>query len=310
MIRYGRVKFFVAGLLIVAFGAAILWANRSGRTGEVASELVEVAAPKAENEGKLVMVSGTPELVDGGVIVDEEAGLSVQNALSYSRIPYQKVYAQKSREVVVDKGEDKNDPYDDVTRTEHYIAKTWIIANQNRDEVVSDGFERHENPPASNLSPYHGLSTLRIAGFEVESVDVGSYLHTKNEGFTPEELEQACGEYITRSELDLKAVTSEHGTGMLATGNDIGDVQVLFGYETLEGADPVTLIARQRGDKLVIEEDDLVSTSESTQPGIVSKDEFIHAISEEDASSRRIGIGALVVGAVLVVFSLDKSRSR
>ena len=74
-------KALIAGLIIAGFGVAMLLANKPERAQSVADELVEATSVLPENEGKLVMVSGTPELVDGGKLVDEETGLKVENAL-------------------------------------------------------------------------------------------------------------------------------------------------------------------------------------------------------------------------------------
>lgn len=90
---------------------------------------------------------------------------------------------------------------------------------------------------------------------------------------------------------------------MLSSGDDIGDVRVTFSYTTLEGAEPVTVIGRQRGDKLVFEENDLVSESEHTRPGTVSKEEFVASLAAEDKRSSIIGIVVLVVGVVITVLS-------
>lgn len=299
------IKVLIAGLAIVAFGIAVLLSNGAERAEKVADELVQASAVSPENEGKLVIVSGTPELVNGGVIVDEEAGLRVENAIHYSRVPYQQVYALEKREVVVDRGEDKLSKDDDKTKTEYYVVRTWINADQKRDAVISATSGQYENPPAIPLSAYHASGDLRLSGFQISSSDVFDYIHTKIAGFTKEELNEACGSYITRSEIGLRAVTDEDGDGVLSSGDEIGDVHVLFSYETLEGADPVTLIGRQRGDKVVFEDDDPISDSEHVQPGVVSKEEFVDLITAEDASSRRIGIIAVVIGAIVLLLSLD-----
>jgi len=148
------------------------------------------------------------------------------------------------------------------------------------------------------------MGDLRLAGFKISAGDVSPYLHKSTGTFTPEELAATCGEYIVRSELDLKVVERKDGDGMLSTGSDIGDVQVLFSYQKLDKADPVTLIGRQQGDELVLVEDDIVSKLEQVQEGTVSREEFLDSISSEDASSRMIGIGFTVVGAVLLIYSL------
>jgi hypothetical protein len=300
-------KVLIAGLVILGFSVAILFANSADRAETIADELIEVTSVSPENEGRLVMLSGTPELANGGVIVDEEAGLQVENTVYYSRVPYQKVYSLKKREVVVDQGEDKYSEADDITEIEYYIAEEWIVANSERDEVVTRMFERYENPPKLPLSAYHASGDLRIAGFRVSAADVYDHLQTKIESFTPSELQEACGSYIVRSELNLQPVLNEYGRGMLSSGDKIGDVHVRFSYETLEGADPVTIIGRQRGEAIVLEDDDLVSESERVQAGIVSKEAFMASITKEDASSRKIGVIGLVLSAIVLLLSLNWS---
>ena len=299
-----RPKLLIASIVIVALGIAMMLANSEDRAKEVADELVEASSVESQNEGKLVIVSGTPELADGGVIVDEETGLQVSNALSYSRVPYQKVYKEESREVVVDRGEDKIRDFDDKKRTEYYVVEEWINADSSREPYVNDVSGRLENPEPVNLPAYHKMGDLRLAGFKISAGDVSPYLHKSTGTFTPEELAATCGEYIVRSELDLKVVEDKDGDGMLSTGSDIGDVQVLFSYQKLDSADPVTLIGRQQGDELVLVEDDVVSELEQVQEGTISREEFLDSISSEDSSSRMIGIGFTVVGAVLLIYSL------
>lgn len=299
-----RPKLLIASIVIVALGIAMMLANSEGRAKEVADELVEASSVESQNEGKLVIVSGTPEIADGGVIVDEETGLQVSNALSYSRVPYQKVYKEESREVVVDRGEDKIRDFDDKKRTEYYVVEEWINADSSREPYVNDVSGRLENPEPVNLPAYHKMGDLRLAGFKISAGDVSPYLHKSTGTFTPEELAATCGEYIVRSELDLKVVEDKDGDGMLSTGSDIGDVQVLFSYQKLDSADPVTLIGRQQGDELVLVEDDVVSELEQVQEGTISREEFLDSISSEDSSSRMIGIGFTVVGAVLLIYSL------
>lgn len=299
-----RPKLLIASIVIVALGIAMALANSEDRAKKVAGELVEASSVEPQNEGKLVIISGTPELADGGVIVDEETGLQVSNAISYSRVPYQKVYKEESREVVVDRGEDKLRDFDDKTRTEYHVVEAWINADSSREPYVSGDGARHENPEPVNLPAYHKMGDLLLAGFKISAGDVSPYLHHSTGTFTPEELATTCGEYIARSELDLKVVERKDGDGMLSTGSDIGDVQVLLSYQRLDSADPVTLIGRQQGDELVLVEDDVVSELEQVQAGAISREEFLDSITSEDSSSRMIGIGFIVVGAILLVFSL------
>lgn len=298
-----RLVLLIASLAALIFGAAVLLANSQQRVDAIAEELVEATEVLPENEGKLVIVSGTPQLADGGILVDEEANLRVENAVYYGRIPYQKVYAEKKEEVVVDKGEDKISDVDDKKETRRYVVEEWIVANHEREAVINTTM-RYENPSPSNLAAYHAFGDLRLSGFQISYADVSNYITTEKGSFTQEELAQSCGHYITRSEIDLQPTTSELGYGMLSSGNEVGDVIVTFDYETLTNAEPVTIIGRQRGDELVLEDEDLVSESEQVQPGVVSKDEFLASITSEDTSSRKYGIGSLVLGGVLLVLSL------
>ena len=299
-----RPKLLIAGIVIMAIGIAMVLANTEDRAKKVADALVEATSVDPQNEGKLIIVSGTPELADGGVIVDEETGLQVSNAVSYSRVPYQKVYKEESREVVVDQGEDKVSDVDDTTRTEYYVAQEWINADSSRDPYVDGDGGRYENPDPVNLPAYHKMGDLRLSGFKISAADVSRYLHRSTGKFTQEELAAHCGEYIVRSEINLKVVPDKNGDGMLSTGSGIGDVQVLFSYEKLDSADPVTLIGRQQGDELVLADEDDVSELEQVQEGTVSKEEFLDSITAEDATSRKIGIGFIVVGALVFIYSL------
>jgi len=210
-----RPKLLIAGLVVVAFGVAVMFANGSERAEAVADELVEATAVLPENEGKLVIVSGTPQLADGGIITDEEAGLRVENAVYYSRVPLQKVYVKKQRQVVVDEGEDKLSEVDDVKEIEYYVAQEWIGASHEREAEVSVTSVRYENPSRVKLDAYHASGDLRICGFGISAADVRDHIETATRWFAQGELEAACGSYITRSEIGLRAVTDENGHGML-----------------------------------------------------------------------------------------------
>ncbi len=157
------------------------------------------------------------------------------------------------------------------------------------------------------MDVYTASGDLRIAGFAVRSVDVSDYVVTKECRFTQQELAAACGQFITRSELDLQAV-DEDGIGILSSGDEVGDVQVRFSYDTPESAEPVALVGRQRGDGIVLEEEDQLSDAEHVRAGIVSREQFLDAISAEDATSRWYGVGFLVVGAIPFLASLNLGR--
>ena len=299
----------IVGLAMIVFGVASVLANGSDRAAAVADELVEASTVTPENEGKLVIVSGTPALAEDDIIVDEEADLKIKSALYYSRVPYQKVYVLKSRKVVVDKGDDLISTTDDETKTEYYVAEEWINANHKRDEVITRTARRYENPPAVNLKAFHATGDLRLAGFKISPVLVSDYIQTQKGWFPAEVLQEYCEHYIIRSELDLKAVTDDLGRGMLSNGDEIGCVHVTFSFDTLTGAEPVTVIGRQREGELVADESGLITESEATQAGVVSREAFLDSISGEDSSSRAIGYGFVAAGVVLALVSVLDFRA-
>ena len=71
----------------------------------------------------------------------------------------------------------------------------------------------------------------------------------------------------------------------------------------------MTVIGRQSGDRIVFEDDELVSEAERVRPGTVSREEFLYSITSEDASSRKYGVGEMVVGVILCLLSLNWRRS-
>ncbi len=304
----GRWILLIVGIVILGFSIAIMSANREGRAAEIGNELIETTEVLPENEGKLVIVSGIPTLSDGGVIADKEAGLQVENAVYYSRVPYQKVYEEEERKVIVDEGEDKYSPVDDVVEYEYYVVKTWIPASADREAVIVNSGTKYENPPAVNMKSLYASGALSIGSFRVSPADVSDYLVREERGFTPDELLESCGEYVRNSGIDFWVDENQYGDGMLSNGDDIGSVHVVFSYETLEGAKPVTVIGRQRGNQLVLEEDGPVSEAEQVQAGLISKEQFLASITAEDASSRTIGVVGIVLGAVLSVFAVGGEK--
>ena len=308
MLRTGGI--IITGLIVIILGLAIIATNDGEKTAFLDEELVETTAVLPENEGKLVIVSGTPRLADDGLIVDGETNLRVENALYYERVPLQKVYKEETREIVVDKGEDKVSEDDDKKKTEHHIVTDWIAADIQRDAVVTNDFESYENPPAINLGRYSESNALTLGDFIIDSTDVFDYVQTANNYFTEEELRESCGDYIIKSELDLNPVTDENGHGLLSSGDEIGDVHVIFSYKTLEKAEPVTMIGRQTGNQLVVEHGKLLSNKELVRAGLVSKEDFLASTRAKNASSRKAGIVLMVIGAIIFLFSFNWKKTR
>ncbi len=292
--KYRRI-IIIINVILLPFNIAILNANKPSRTAGIAEALMETNVVLPENEGKLVMVSGTPTLENDGTIIDEEAGLQVTNAVMYTRQPYQLVYVLKKEEVVVDKGEDKLSDVDDKKELRIYVASDWIFADEKRKEIIRYGLKKYKNPPAIDMSHLYASNDMRIGEFLCSATDI-SYKKTKEAYFTKEELEKNCKEYIKNTGLNLKVIEDgDLKRGKLSSGNKIGDVKVLISYTTLESVEPVTIVGRQSGNTIVIDEAEGVNTQEHVLRGIVSKEEYVAFISREDAQSRKIAIVSIVV---------------
>lgn len=290
-------KGLIIGAAIAGFGIAILNANQAERSDKIEAALVETNAVLPENEGKIVLVSGTPFLENDGLLADGECGFQVTNALLYRRVPYQKVYAVHEERVK------KVVSGDEYYETRKYVVKDWILANRERDPVVSVSWigTKYENPPAVNLKPFVTKNPLHLGEFTISAhKNIAKFITTETRGFPPEELEKNCGEYIKNSGLDLKVTKNKDGFGMLSNGSDIGDVCVNFSYETLEGAEPITVVGKQIGNTVVFDEEQGLSDEEHILEGTMSKEEFITSIRSEDRTSRKIGYGMIAAGLLMV----------
>ncbi len=316
MIKEGRGKLLIAGLVILFFGIAILSANRAERTDQIAEELVETATLSRENEGKLILLAGTPGLKAPAGVTDEGAGLSVEgDILHYGRRPLMKVYISRKEQVPIEKDNYGNYTYE----TWEVLGTMWGSANIAHEDVFINGLLRSddrdvdgnryptgtfENPPPVEMDEFRVRHDLYIGEFKVDYSDVSSYVDTETAGFTKTQLEPVRDKYEQETGIRFEILENDNGYAFLSTGNEVGDLRVEIDYAKVTGAKPVTLIGRQQGDRLVLE-DDIVSEAEQVQAGIISRQEFLGAASKEDASSRWIGIGFIAAGAVLSALSLN-----
>ena len=249
-----------------------------------------------ENEGKLVLVSGTPYIANDGIVVDEEYGIELRRALSYERNPRQLVYELK-KETTVDEG-DPNDIYDDKTTTRYYIGTTWITATAERDKVVEYGGKKKENPRPAKLESYYAGNPLMIGEFEVKASDFAKTVKTETIFFSKEQLERDCKEWMESNRIyDFTVEETTAGNGFITTGNDIGDIRIWIDYNVVTDSKPSTIIGKQVGNAIEAYGEGLDEEYHVLQ-GIVTKEEYISELKKTDAGDRK----ACVV--VIVIFSL------
>ena len=309
----GKTKRLIAGLVLLGFGIAIMSANATERTATLADELVETTTLSPENEGKLVMVAGTPMLEGNSGFVDEDAGLKIEDEIySYNRNPQMKVYYESREKILVERktkidGRDIEEMWD-VVRT------MWGAPNLKRDDVVISGIFRSSNydadgeyyptgrfinPDPIEMDKYSVHYDLYIGEFKVSILDIGKFVDCKYYGFSKEDLEKIRTKYSQDLGINFEILEDKDGCAFLSTGNEVGDLKVEMLYQKVLGTRPVTIIGRQRGDSIVVEEEEKVSELEQVQAEIISKKEFLDAASKEDTGSRYIGMAIIALGAIL-----------
>ena len=144
-----------------------------------------------------------------------------------------------------------------------------------------------------------------------DSTKLLEHAETKEHGFTTEEIENNCKDYISNLVMNLKVVPKDSNNfAMLSNGDEIGNIHVEFYYGTLENIKPLTVIGRQEGNKIVFDEKEKLSDSEHVYDRILSKAEFIKEISDEDTESRGIGFGSLIIGVVGILLTLSFKRRK
>jgi len=309
--EHSKVIRIIGGIMIV-FGIVVLFANKEERAGNIADNLVETKEVLPENEGKLVIVSGTPTLENDGILIDEEANLQVKNAIRYVRRPLQNVYVEKSKEVVVDEGKDKGSPHDDVTETVYYIESEWIPSYADREPWSKEKGHQYDNPEKVDISECNSDNHFCFGEFMVaDSSKLLEHAETKERGFTVEEIENNCKDYISSLGMNLKVLAKDSNNfAMLSNGDEIGNIHVEFYYRTLGNIKPLTVIGRQEGNKIVFDEKEELSDSEHVYGRILSKDEFIKEISDEDAGSRKLGFVFLIIGGIGILLTLSFKRRK
>ena len=295
----------ISGILLFA-GVSISVAYSEERAENIANNLVETREVLPENEGKLVLISGTPTIENDGVIIDKEANLQVKNAINYDRRVLQHVYVEKSKEVVVDKGKDKVSTHDDKKKTVYYVEHEYIYANSDREDEISNGGHVYKNPPKVDLNGYFKMNNLCFGEFKLkDDVDVLKYAETKLRGFTEEEINKNCQDYIASLGADFKVLPRENNEyAYISNGDELGNIHVAFYYTTLESIKPVTVIGKQEGNSLIFDNSYDLEKKEHVYEGILSKDDYIKKLSKGDASTRKGGTIAFVIGIIGILSTL------
>ena len=303
--EYRKIIRIICGIMVFA-GISVKTAYSEQRTEDIANNLVETREVLPENEGKLIFISGTPTIENDGVIIDKEANLQVKNAIEYDRRVLQHVYVEKSKEVVIDKGEDKVSTHDDKKKTVYYVEHEYIPAAADREDEISNGGHVYKNPPKVDLNGYFKMNNLCFGEFKLkDDVDVLKYAETKLRGFTEEEINKNCQDYIASLGADFKVLPRENNEyAYISNGDELGNIHVAFYYTTLESIKPVTVIGKQEGNSIIFDNSYDLEKKEHVYEGILSKDDFINKLSKGDASARKGGTIALVIGVIGILSTL------
>lgn len=312
--REKRILIRIICAVFILMGVSMRAAYSEDRVSSIKENLIETDEVLPENEGKLVMISGVPTVEDGGIVEDEELGLSAENVLSYTRMPYQKVYIEVE-EKIVDKGKDKIKSYDDKITYKRYVSTDWIYSNGERESSVGDWKKSYENPDPVNMSSYVNTFDLQLGEFTFSSTKASDYIHSDMyKGFSEEELKEneKCREYINNSEIPLEVTTDGNGNGMLSSGDNVGDIHVVISYNEVESIDPVTIIGVQVGNRIEFDEKDELDFGENIMEGELSKEEYLEKLRGSDKESRGYGTGFMVAGIIGIIltfaFSILKIR--
>ena len=286
--EYRKIIRIICGILVFA-GISVKTAYSEQRTEDIANSLVETREVFPENEGKLIFISGTPTIENDGVIIDKEANLQVKNAIDYDRRVLQHVYVEKSKEVVIDKGEDKVSTHDDKKKTVYYVEHEYIPAAADREDEISNGGHVYKNPPKVDLNGYFKMNNLCFGEFKLkDDVDVLKYAETKLRGFTEEEINKNCQDYITSLGADFKVLPRENNEyAYISNGDKLGNI-----------------IGKQEGNSIIFDNSYDLEKKEHVYEGILSKDDFINKLSKGDASARKGGTIALVIGVIGILSTL------
>ena len=299
MRNFRLIVWIISFFILLIFGTTIFY----NRLDKVENELVETKSVLPENEGKLVIVSGTPTLENGGVIVDKEAGLQVKNAIYYYRRPYQNIYVEKSKEVVEKIKDKKTGDYYTKTKVKTSIEREWVLSTEKRDKWISV----YENPPAINLSSYYSKNDLKIGEFLFDSLELASstkYVEAESRGFTKEELDNNCKEYIKKVGMNLKTVNNGKFSS-LSNGSKIGDIRIEFYYQVLKKTNPITIVGRQEGNRIVTDNKEGLQQNEHIKEGIVSKDEYLKWLTSEESELKKISTILVVIAIIGILLTLS-----
>lgn len=303
MRNFRLIVWIISFFILLIFGTTIFY----NRLDEIGNKLVETKSVLPENEGKLVIVSGTPTLENGGVIVDKEAGLQVKNAIYYYRRPYQNIYVKKSKEVVRKVKDKKTGSFYDEKETETSIESEWVLSTQKRDKVLFHWGSVYKNPPAVNLSSYYSKNDLKIGEFLFDSRELASstkYVEAESRGFTKEELDNNCKEYIKKVGMNLKTV-DDGKFSSLSNGSKIGDIRIKFSYQVLKKTNPVTIVGRQEGNRIVTDNKEGLRQDEHIKEGIVSKDEYLKWLTSEESELKKISTILVVIAIIGILLTLS-----
>lgn len=294
-------------LIIIIIFAISLNVNSKDRVKELREQIIESDGRiLPENEGKLIIISGVPQINNNGRICDEEYSINLENVITYDRTAIQKIYFIDEETTV--RKNDINDPYDDETETRRFISKKWINANASRDKVVKLGLDKYKNPDAVDFRSMHDSNTFSVGEFKLDYTVLREVINTERKHFKPSELANMCEGWIKyNSEYNFKVKSKNEDEGYLTTGDDIGDIHVNFSYDAFVSAEPVTIIGKQQGNTIVMDGEGFKEEFHVIK-GEITKEQFLKDREAEDAGDRKACIiiisimSAIILGVLIFIF--------
>lgn len=264
-----------------------------------------------ENEGKLVLITGTPGIENEGLLQDEEMGITVENAVSYSRIPYERIYVIETTTTTLE--HDLNDPNDDEVRVNKYLTDAWEDIDTDWPAQLKYEGKVYQNPEKKDYRSYYVKNKVCLGEYRIEADLLKPMIQTTPQVVSAEQLMASTREWIKQQKETpaFQVETVSNGGGRLSNGDDFGSIRIVCEYETLDEPALMTVIGKQVGAS--VENYELNGFDEYyLYAGAVTKEEFIDLIMEEDGNDRVACVWVMVISMSIIIICLcvESSKNR
>jgi len=299
-------------LIFICLGLFLMFAySYSVNTEEHAATLEDLLVVtdgtiKPENEGKLVLATGTPYIENDGILRDEEMGITVENAVSYSRVPYEKIYYIEVTTTVLK--HDLNDPNDDETKVNKRLTTVWEDMDEEWPMQLKHDGKTYQNPEKLDYHSFYANNYLLVGDFKLLPNQFGSVVQTKPFTISEDQLLSSTKDWLdSATGQGFTVERLSNGGGRLSNGDAIGSVHIACEYSVLDKTAPLTVIGKQEGDRIVTY--DLNGFDEFyVYSGEITKEDFINDVSETDSGDRTACVIVMVISVLVIVGCLAVER--